>query len=333
MAEPTVLYELKGQVALITLNRPKALNSLSKDLVTELIAALFKAEHDEQARVIVLTGAGRAFCAGGDLNGLDSLHTIDERRAFITHVGYIVKVIHDLAKPVIAMVNGVAAGAGFNLAIACDLVFCADNAKFIQSFVNVGLSPDCGGFYYLAKAVGLAKAKELMMTARPVDAQEAKQLNLVNDVFAPEELEEKGCRVFSHWRTPVSRDPEIFYKENSADAFFTSCNAITLDGEILNMDGFGNRLSGLCYGPKEVFILCGVNKFVKDRSEGMERIYHTAFPLNSQRLHGASPCASDGKCRHCPAEICKKSGYLLSLSHPAQGRTYHLFVADEPLGF
>ena len=149
----------------------------------------------------------------------------------------------------------------------------------------------------------------------------------------PEALEEKGCRIFSHWRTPVSRDPEIFYKENAADAFFTSCNAITLDGEILNMDGFGNRLSGLCYGPKEVFILCGVNKFVKDRAEGMERIYHTAFPLNSQRLHGASPCASDGKCRYCPAEVCKKSGYLLSLSHPAQGRTYHLFVADEPLGF
>lgn len=191
MAEPTVLYELKGQVALITLNRPKALNSLSKDLVTELIAALFKAEHDEQARVIVLTGAGRAFCAGGDLNGLDSLHTIDERRAFITHVGYIVKVIHDLAKPVIAMVNGVAAGAGFNLAIACDLVFCADNAKFIQSFVNVGLSPDCGGFYYLAKTIGLARAKELMFTARPVPAEEAVALGLVNYAYKPEELTAK----------------------------------------------------------------------------------------------------------------------------------------------
>ena len=94
-----------------------------------------------------------------------------------------------MRKPVIAMVNGVAAGAGFNLALACDMAYAADNAKFIQSFVNVGLSPDCGGFYYLAKAVGMAKAKELMLTARPVGAQEAEHLNLVNGVFAQEELE------------------------------------------------------------------------------------------------------------------------------------------------
>lgn len=191
MEDATVLYELKGQVALITLNRPKALNSLSKDLVAELIAALFKAEHDENVRCIVLTGAGRAFCAGGDLNGLDELHTAEERRAFITHVGYIVKVIHDLAKPVIAMVNGVAAGAGFNLAIACDLVFCTEDAKFIQSFVNVGLSPDCGGFYYLAKTIGLARAKELMFTARPVSADEAVTLGLVNHAYKADELVEK----------------------------------------------------------------------------------------------------------------------------------------------
>ena len=191
MADEPVLFEKKDGVALITLNRPKSLNSMSGDLVDATIMHLHKAEHDDDVRVVVLTGAGRAFCAGGDLGSLDALHTTEERRRFIVKVGTIVKLIYMMSKPVIAMVNGVAAGAGFNLALSCDLAYCADDVKFIQSFVNVGLSPDCGGFYFLAKTVGMAKAKELMMTARPVPASEAKELGIVNDVFAPDELKEK----------------------------------------------------------------------------------------------------------------------------------------------
>jgi 2-(1,2-epoxy-1,2-dihydrophenyl)acetyl-CoA isomerase len=195
MSEEATLYEVQGHTALITLNRPKSLNSMSLDLVEGVIEKLNAAENDENVRIVVITGAGRAFCAGGDLGALDGLKTTDERRRFIVKVGAIVKRIHDLTKPVIAMVNGVAAGAGFNLAIACDLCYAADNVKFIQSFVNVGLSPDCGGFYFLAKTVGLAKAKELMFTARPVSAQEAEKLNLVNAVYAPEELHGKVMEI------------------------------------------------------------------------------------------------------------------------------------------
>ena len=191
MSEEATLYEVLGQVAIITLNRPKSLNSMSLDLVEGVIEKLDTAEKDENVRAVVITGAGRAFCAGGDLGSLDELKTTDERRRFIVKVGTIVKRIHDLTKPVIAMVNGVAAGAGFNLAIACDLCYATEEAKFIQSFVNVGLSPDCGGFYFLAKTVGLAKAKELMFTARPVSAQEAERLNLVNGIFKAEELRER----------------------------------------------------------------------------------------------------------------------------------------------
>lgn len=189
--EEAILYEVKNAVAVIKMNRPKSLNSMSLDLVEGFVEALAKAEGDEAVRVIVVTGEGRAFSAGGDLASLDNLHTKDERREFIAKVGSIVKSIYMCPKPVIAMVNGVAAGAGFNLAIACDLCYAADNVKFIQSFVNVGLSPDCGGFYYLAKSVGLAKAKELMFTARPVTAQEAKALNLVNEIYSTEELADK----------------------------------------------------------------------------------------------------------------------------------------------
>lgn len=189
MSEEAIIYKVSDRIATITMNRPKSLNSMSLDLVEGFIRSLQEAETDSQVRVVVVTGSGRAFSAGGDLKTLDDLHTTEERRQFIVKVGTIVKLIHDMSKPVIAMVNGVAAGAGFNLALACDMAYAADNAKFIQSFVNVGLSPDCGGFYYLAKAVGMAKAKELMLTARPVGAQEAEHLNLVNGVFPQEELE------------------------------------------------------------------------------------------------------------------------------------------------
>lgn len=189
MSEEAIIYKVSDRIATIIMNRPKSLNSMSLDLVEGFIRSLQEAETDSQVRVVVVTGSGRAFSAGGDLKTLDDLHTTEERRQFIVKVGTIVKLIHDMSKPVIAMVNGVAAGAGFNLALACDMAYAADNAKFIQSFVNVGLSPDCGGFYYLAKAVGMAKAKELMLTARPVGAQEAEHLNLVNGVFAQEELE------------------------------------------------------------------------------------------------------------------------------------------------
>lgn len=189
MSEEAIIYKVSDRIATITMNRPKSLNSMSLDLVEGFIRSLQEAETDSQVRVVVVTGSGRAFSAGGDLKTLDDLNTTEERRQFIVKVGTIVKLIHDMSKPVIAMVNGVAAGAGFNLALACDMAYAADNAKFIQSFVNVGLSPDCGGFYYLAKAVGMAKAKELMLTARPVGAKEAEHLYLVNGVFAQEELE------------------------------------------------------------------------------------------------------------------------------------------------
>ena len=195
MPEKTVLFEKRGSIAVVTLNRPQSLNALSADLVGECILTLHTLEHDDAVRVVVLTGAGRAFCAGGDLGSLDALTTADERRRFIAKAATIAKLLAAMSKPVIAMVNGVAAGAGFNLAMACDLAYAAEGVRFIQSFANVGLSPDCGGFYFLPKTVGLAKAKELMFTARPVEAAEAKELGIVNDVFPPEELETNVMRV------------------------------------------------------------------------------------------------------------------------------------------
>lgn len=188
MEEKAVLLTVEAGIATITLNRPKALNSMNDALVDELTDALAQVGADSAVRAVILTGAGRAFCAGGDLNYLQGLTNQLAARAFITKVGNLVETIMNMPKPVIAMVNGVAAGAGFNLALACDIVFCAQSARFAQSFIKVGLIPDCGGMYLLPRVVGLHKAKELMFTADLIDAVQASQLGVVNKVVEDGQL-------------------------------------------------------------------------------------------------------------------------------------------------
>lgn len=189
MEEAVVLYEKIGQIAKITLNRPKALNAMNGELVGTLASRLDDASKDNDVRVIILTGNGKGFCAGGDLAYLKQLTNVIEARAFIVEVGALVKQIQSITKPIIAMVNGVAAGAGFNLALACDIVFAADTARFAQSFVKVGLVPDCGGMYLLPKIVGMHKAKELMFTADLIGAAKADELGLLNRVIESDKLE------------------------------------------------------------------------------------------------------------------------------------------------
>lgn len=189
MTEPTTLYTTKDGITWITLNRPKSLNSLNDTLTCELLQQLDRAAGDH-SRAVVLTGAGRAFCAGGDLSYLRSLNNIIDAKNFITKVGGLVKRIRSLPKPVIAMVNGVAAGAGCNLALACDIIIAAKSARFAQSFAKVGLIPDCAGMYLLPRLVGLHKAKELMFTGDLITAQTAEQLGLVNQICENENLQE-----------------------------------------------------------------------------------------------------------------------------------------------
>lgn len=188
MEEKTVLVERSQNIVTLRLNRPAALNSLNQQMVDELTAELTAIKGDGSTRVIILTGSGRAFCAGGDLNYLESIAGTPKAREFVAQVGNLVAVIMDLPQPVIAMVNGAAAGAGFNLALACDLVVAAKTAKFAQSFVKVGLVPDCGGMYLLPRLAGLSKAKELMFTADIIDAAKADRMGLITQVVEPDEL-------------------------------------------------------------------------------------------------------------------------------------------------
>lgn len=190
LKEQVLLSEKKDGIATLTMNRPKAYNALSPELISRLTEELSNCEKDPEVKVVVLTGSGKAFCAGGDLPYIESLDNLMEGREYILSAGRLCETIFNLSKPVIAMVNGVAAGAGFNLVLACDLVVCAENVKFVQSFAKVGLVPDCGGAYLLPRVIGLPKAKELMFLAEPLEAEEALKLGIVNQVVGEAELQQ-----------------------------------------------------------------------------------------------------------------------------------------------
>ena len=189
--EEAVLYVVENNIATITMNRPKSLNSMNDGLIDGLHAALDKAVADAEVRAIVLTGNGKAFCAGGDLSYLNGLNGTAEKKSFIAKVGDVAKRITTIEKPVIAWVNGVTAGAGVNLMLACDLIYASGKARFGESFAKVGLIPDCGGLYFLPKAIGVHKAKELMFTGDLIDAATAKELGMLNHVCEDAEFKDK----------------------------------------------------------------------------------------------------------------------------------------------
>jgi 2-(1,2-epoxy-1,2-dihydrophenyl)acetyl-CoA isomerase len=179
-------------VAWLVLNRPDALNAWTRQLGEELTHALDDVAADPAVRAIVLTGAGRAFCAGGDVKRMAADETPPSEAEAIANLRArmeVSRLLHELPKPTIAMVNGAAAGAGLSIALACDLRFAGESARFITAFAKVGFSGDFGGTYFLTKLVGSAKARELYFTADPVSAREALSLGIVNRVFADDELQ------------------------------------------------------------------------------------------------------------------------------------------------
>jgi 2-(1,2-epoxy-1,2-dihydrophenyl)acetyl-CoA isomerase len=191
MNEATVLYEARGAVALITLNRPQALNSFTRAMHRELWAALEQLDADRAIRALVITGAGRGFCAGADLAdfdfapGPDLVQRADPGPIIEQAFNPTVRKLMALRVPTIAAVNGVAAGAGASLAMTCDLAVAASNASFIQAFSKIGLIPDAGGSWFLVKKLGLARAMGCAMLGDKLSAKDAKEWGMVWDV-APE---------------------------------------------------------------------------------------------------------------------------------------------------
>ncbi|MDQ0269774.1 enoyl-CoA hydratase/isomerase family protein [Cytobacillus purgationiresistens] len=185
-----LLIDVKTGVMTLTLNRPESLNSFSAEIIQGLKDSLTKAKADQSIRVIILKGAGRAFSAGGDVKRMGSGSPL----ATYEHIGKLNELIvmmDSLEKPIIAAVHGYAAGAGFNLALASDLILAEENSKFILSFSKVGLISDGGGLYFLPRLIGLNKAKELFFNAEPLSVEKAHDLGIVNHIYKKNEFEQK----------------------------------------------------------------------------------------------------------------------------------------------
>lgn len=186
----TILFEAKDRVATITLNRPDRFNAFTPEMLQELHDALKKCAKDDEVRVIVITGAGKAFNSGQDLKNVHG--AIGERNlgdSVEQLFNPVIKFMHALPKPIVARLNGVAAGAGCSLALACDMVIASEEAKMIEVFINIGLVPDSGSSYFLPRVVGSKKAFEFCTMGTRITAHEAYELGMVNSVVPHKELD------------------------------------------------------------------------------------------------------------------------------------------------
>jgi enoyl-CoA hydratase len=190
MALENVLVEKRGRVAILTINRPDKLNALNIATRNEILAAFDQLEKDDEVRVVVVTGAGeKAFIAGADINEFAGMTAVNQRAVMKGRRAF--DAVEDFPKPVIAMINGFALGGGCELAMACDIRIASTRAKLGQPEIKLGIIPGGGGTQRMTRLIGEGKAMELMLTGDMISAEEAKQLGLVNHVFAPEELEAK----------------------------------------------------------------------------------------------------------------------------------------------
>src|SRR5713226_9467255 len=193
MGYETILVEKKDQITRITLNRPAALNSFNDKMGEEFFSALKEAEKDEDTRCLIITGAGRAFSAGEDVSGLKERYGGDSRPSLGDHLRKqyhpMILRIRQMEKPVIARINGIAAGSGASIALACDIRIASEDAGLKQAFIGVGLVPDSGSSYFLTRTLGPGRALELIMTGRTVGAKEAETLGLVNKAVPATELD------------------------------------------------------------------------------------------------------------------------------------------------
>ena len=198
--DQSVLSETKPSYRIVTINRPERLNAMDRETVLALIAALDAAEADPACRALILTGAGRGFCAGADLAaprkpGTHAGNSIEETW------NPLARRLHNFRMPTIAAVNGVAAGAGANVALGCDIVLAAKSARFLQAFAKIGLVPDCGGTFHLPRLVGEARARALAMLALPVMAEQAEKWGMIWQAVDDATLMEEAETLAAHLAT------------------------------------------------------------------------------------------------------------------------------------
>lgn len=229
-----LLEAIEDGVAILTLNRPEALNALSDEIRVGMREAIYRLGHDTSVGCIVITGAGRGFCSGGDVKSMAgrSARGFEERAEGIRVSGSVAAAIHDAPKPIIAMVNGVAAGAGLSMAAACDIRIAGRSARFGAGFIKIGLSGDWGGTWSLTHLVGTAKARELFFTGEIIGAEEAARIGLVNKVVDDAELRDVTMTMARH----IAGMPRVAlgYTKRNLNAAQTDSFAEQLDTEAVH---------------------------------------------------------------------------------------------------
>jgi 2-(1,2-epoxy-1,2-dihydrophenyl)acetyl-CoA isomerase len=244
MAATDLLTEVKERVLYLTMNRPDKLNALSPDMMSALVENLENAARSSAIGCVVLTGAGRGFCSGGDVSAMRERNegdgpapTIEERVASLRRGEEASRLLHEMPKVTIAAVNGAAAGAGLSLAMACDLRIASSTARFGTAFARVGFSGDYGGTWSLTHLVGTAKARELYFLADIIDSAEALKIGLVNRVYPAESFADE---VHSLARR-IANGPTIAYSHMKANLNAAQTHAFT---ELLDREAWGQTLTG-----------------------------------------------------------------------------------------
>jgi enoyl-CoA hydratase/carnithine racemase len=218
-----LLYEVKDRIATLTLNRPDKMNAFTGPMIDRWAWALGDAQRDPEVSVVVVTGAGRAFCAGGDVArmGEGKPAPLDHKNTLWEHIHRVPKALEVMDKPVIAMVNGVAVGAGMGMALMCDLRIASDTARFSTGYVRVGLVPGDGDTYFLPRLVGSARALELLWTADFVESAEAERLGIVNRVVPADRLAEETValarRIAAGPQIPIRMIKRLVYQSLRLD--------------------------------------------------------------------------------------------------------------------
>ena len=190
-----ILFDVSDHICTITLNRPDALNAINKELAINLQTKIEEAGKDENIRVIYLTGSGKGFCVGQDLKEIANDEAIEVSKLIDEYYNPIIKKIREIEKPVVCGVNGVAAGAGANLALICDITFASKSSYFIQGFSKIGLIPDSGGTFILPRLIGWQKAAALMMLGEKVSAEEAVHMGMIYKAFPDSRFEKEGRKI------------------------------------------------------------------------------------------------------------------------------------------
>jgi len=253
MTTAAVLTDTQDGVMRITLNRPERLNAMNADLLAQLAQALADAKKDDAIRAVLLTGAGRGFCAGADLSTNSMRTGADVEEMMRTRYHPIILAMRQFPKPIVGAINGTAAGGGMSLALACDIVLAGESASFLQAFGRIGLVPDCGSTWFLPRIVGDVRARALVLLAEQISARDALQYGLVWKVLPDAELMGEATRIATKMATQPTRAIDLAKQALAV----SSANGL---GSQLELEALLQRQAVRTHDHRE-----GVNAFLEKR--------------------------------------------------------------------